>query len=122
MAGAAWRAVRRFILWDYRRATWHYDVLVGLILAFVFLAPGEWFRDQPRIPQARPIVVLSGARSEVLYWIEAELLAGAATEERSRKAEEILKTQYGKKLELIRLEPVADSDEEVKGYVALTKP
>ena len=38
--------LKRFILWDYPRASWQYDVMVGIILAFIFLTPREWFRDQ----------------------------------------------------------------------------
>ena len=41
---------KRFILWDYARASWQYDVMVGIILAFIFLTPRDWFRDQPRVP------------------------------------------------------------------------
>ena len=29
--------LKRFILWDFPRATWQYDVMVGIILAFIFL-------------------------------------------------------------------------------------
>ena len=42
--------LKRFILWDYPRASWQYDVMVGVILAFIFLTPRSWFRDQPRTP------------------------------------------------------------------------
>ena len=40
--------LKRFILWDYPRASWQYDVMVGLILAFIFLTPKTIFRDQPK--------------------------------------------------------------------------
>lgn len=122
MAGGLWRAVGRFILWDYERATWQYDVMVGLILAFTFLTPRGWFRDQPRVPQASRISLPRGAQGEVVYWLEAELLAGVSPEERYRKATEILRSRDGRKVELHSLEPVVDSENEIKGYVAFTKP
>lgn len=122
MAGGAWRALKRFLLWDYERASWQYDLMVGLILAFVFLTPREWFRDQPRRPEASRIVMPSSAKGQVLYWIEPEALAGVGPEERSQRVSELLKPPSGKAPEVVRLEPVVDSEDEVKGYVAFTKP
>ena len=122
MAGGFWRGVKRFILWDYERATWQYDVMVGLILAFIFLTPRGWFRDQPRVPQASRISLPASAQDEVAFWLEAELLAAVAPEQRRGKAAEILRSRNGRKLELLGLEEVLDSDGEIKGYVAFTKP
>ena len=31
---------RRFIFWDYPRGGWQYDLVVGIILAFLLLTPG----------------------------------------------------------------------------------
>ena len=122
MAGGLWRAVKRFILWNYERATWQYDLLVGLILAFIFLTPRGWFRDQPRVPQASGISVPLGAQGELVYWLEAALLAEVAPEQRAQKAAEFLKSRNGRPLELLSLQPVVDSENEVRGYVAFTKP
>jgi len=122
MAGGLWRAVKRFILWNYERATWQYDLLVGLILVFIFLAPRGWFRDQPRVLQASRISVPLGAQGELVYWLEAELLAEVAPEQRGQKAAEFLKSRNGRPLELLSLQPVVDSENEVRGYVAFTKP
>src|ERR1035438_1611358 len=36
--------LKRFILWEYPRASWQYDVIVAIILAFVFLTPRDWER------------------------------------------------------------------------------
>lgn len=43
--------MRRILLWDYERGTWQYDLLVALIIATVFLAPGSFFgdRDRPKV-------------------------------------------------------------------------
>jgi hypothetical protein len=48
---------KSIILWKYERASWQWDVLCLLILAFIFLTPKTWFdrRDdlQPkRAPEA----------------------------------------------------------------------
>ncbi len=35
----------RTFFWTYERATWQYDVLVILILAFIWLTPPSWLQD-----------------------------------------------------------------------------
>ena len=122
MVGRVLTAIKRFILWDYPRASWQYDVMVGLILAFVFLTPREWFRDQPRIPRASKVAMLQGAHGTNVFWIESEQLAGIPESVRGAKATELLRIMSGEKQTLIRLEPVFDSEKEIKGYMAFTHP
>ena len=56
--------LKRFILWDFPRASWQYDVMVGIILGFIFLTPRDWFRDQARIPNASSIAMLPSRERE----------------------------------------------------------
>ena len=35
----------RTFFWTYERATWQYDVLVIVILAFIWLTPPSWLQD-----------------------------------------------------------------------------
>lgn len=123
MLGPVLTGIKRFILWDYPRATWQYDVMVGLILAFLFLTPREWFRDQPRVPKASRIARLQGAHGTQVFWIELELLAEVPEPDRPARAIRMLRAQTGDpKQTLVRLEPVLDSDKEIKGYMAFTRP
>lgn len=46
-------------MWNYERATWPYDLLVALIIATVFLAPGSFFGELDR-----PRKFLSNARQQ----------------------------------------------------------
>jgi hypothetical protein len=112
-------SLKRFVLWDYPRACWQYDVMVGLILAFIFLTPRDWFRDQPRVPG---IVMLQKHAQTQVFLIEPELLVEVAEPERQSKVAELLKKKTGKQANLVRLEPIFDSESEIKGYVALVKP
>ncbi len=114
--------LKRFILWDYPRATWQYDVMVGLILAFIFLTPRGWFRDQPRVPQASRIVRLQAGHGTDVFWIEAELLAAVPEADRPRTAAGLLRERAGLKTAKIRLEPVQDSESVLTGYLAFTEP
>lgn len=111
--------MKRLFLWDFPRASWQYDVVVILILAFIFLTPRDVFRDQPR---AANVVLLPSETGADTYWIDEHLLAGLPENERMARAREILKSKTGPRTTLIRLEPMMDSEKELKGFMAYVKP
>jgi hypothetical protein len=41
--------MKNVINWNYERASWQWDVLCLVILAFIFLTPKEWF-DSAKTP------------------------------------------------------------------------
>ena len=41
--------MKDIIAWKYERASWQWDVLCLLILAFIFLTPKEWFERRETI-------------------------------------------------------------------------
>ena len=114
--------LKRFILWDYARASWQYDVMVGVILAFIFLTPRDWFRDQPRIPHAVSILRPSENGGSVLF-VDPEVLAGVAEPQRLGRLRDFLKTQPSTaKMSVTRVEPILDSEGELQGYKAFVRP
>jgi hypothetical protein len=115
--------LKRFILWDYRRASWQYDVMVGIILVFVLLTPRGWFRDQPRTPHVSSIAVLPSEDGSSVFWVEPESLAGLSKDQQAQKVSHWLK-DFTRRKELVvtRVEPIADSEGETKGYMVFAKP
>ena len=115
--------IKRFILWDYRRASVQYDVMVGLILVFVFFTPRSWFRDQPRTPFVSSIAVLPSEHGTSVFWMEPELLAGLPVEQQASKSAAWLR-KFTKRKDLVvtRVEPIGDSEGETKGYMVFAKP
>jgi hypothetical protein len=111
--------LKRFVMWDFPRASWQYDVMVGLILAFIFLTPRHWFRDQPR--PSSVVMLEADARTRV-FWIEAELLADEPASLRDAAAAALLHKRFGGNFTLVRVEPIFDAESEVKGYMAVVKP
>ena len=111
--------LKRFLFWDYPRAGWQYDVMVGLILAFIFLTPRDVFRDQPK---ASNIVMLPAEHGTNVFWMDSEQLSSVPENERTVKASVLIKARTGKKYDVIRLEPIVDSEQEIKGYMAFTTP
>jgi hypothetical protein len=115
--------LKRFILWDFPRGGWQYDVVVGIILAFIFLTPREWFGDQPRISKASSIAMLSSGNGVSAFFIEAALVAGIPEPQRAAKLHELLQIRTGnKRLSITRIEPVRDSEGELEGYMAFARP
>jgi hypothetical protein len=51
-----WKTIKGYIWWTYERGSFHYDVMVTVILLFIFLAPRVIdFRDKPPAPDPHPI-------------------------------------------------------------------
>jgi hypothetical protein len=114
--------LKRFILWDYPRASWQFDVMVGVILVFIFLTPRSWFRDQPRAPRASQVAQLGAGHGSDVFWIEPELLDGVPENQRLPKVAQILMARAGRARIITRIEPVMDSEQEIKGYLAFARP
>lgn len=113
--------LKRFILWDFARATWQYDVMVGLILAFIFLTPREVFQDQPR---PKKVMMLSTGPQSSSFLVEADLLIGVPEKDRRAKVEELIHKQAGgRDRAIVSLEPVFDKEEKDPiGFMVQTKP
>jgi hypothetical protein len=111
--------LKRFVLWDFPRAGWQYDIIVALILAFIFLTPRDLFRDQPKASQ---IVMLPSEKGANVYWLEPELLTASSDSLRSDQAASLLKKKTGRQHNVVRLEPIFDAEKDIKGYMAYTMP
>ena len=69
-----WRTIRSYILWQHERGTLHYDIMVTLILIFVFFSPRVIiFNDKPvlRDPHLTDVVVTPDAQGGLVYQISA---------------------------------------------------
>jgi hypothetical protein len=115
--------LKQFILWDYPRASWQYDVMVGIILAFIFLTPRDWFRDQARIPIASSIAPIPAEKGGSVFFVNTELLAGVPEAQRPAHLTQLLRVRTGKpRLQVTRVEPVLDSEGGLQGYMAFARP
>src|SRR5881392_3628530 len=109
--------LKRFILWEFPRASWQYDVIVAVILAFIFLTPREWFNDQPRIPHASAITMLPPENGSTPFFVDAQFLDGIPESQRVAKLSAILQTRMSnKRLYVIRVQPILNSENELQGY------
>ena len=74
-----WRTIRGYILWSYERGTIQYDVMVTLILLFVFLTP-HWvnFNDKPvqHNPHPSGVVVMPDGQGGLIFQVESSAVSG----------------------------------------------
>jgi hypothetical protein len=113
-------------LWDFPRASWQYDVMVAVIVAFIFLTPHEWFHDQPKLPHSHEVALLPSQRGMSVFWLAPALVAqvpeSASESQRLAQVGAILKTETGKAQSVTRLDPIYNSERELTGYMAVAKP
>ncbi len=57
-----------------------------------------------------------------VFWMEADLLNQVPDAEREVAAQRLVRRRYREQLSLVRLEPIFDSEKEIKGYMVYTKP
>lgn len=55
------RIIWNALFWTYDRATWQYDLMVVVILAFIWLTPPDWLSD--------PMASGSGLIGYVAQWM-----------------------------------------------------
>jgi len=66
--------LKSYFYWTYQRGSFHYDVMVTLILLFIFVAPHFWnFGDRPSTEPgpSHPIIVNSGHGRDVIITVDA---------------------------------------------------
>jgi hypothetical protein len=107
----------RLIFWDFPRTSWQWDIIVTLILAFIFLTPRDLFRDQPRDASIQMLPTQQG------FLIEPKLLSNVAKADLPQRAAELVNQRFKTHTTITHVEPVFDeNEEEITGYMAYSKP
>ena len=76
-----WKTIRSYIWWHYERGSFHYDVMVTLILLFIFLGPRYLdFKDKPqeRNLAASGVTITQISQDEFSYQVEVGALRPGA--------------------------------------------
>jgi len=120
---AVWRTIRGYILWQYERGTLHYDIMVTLILIFIFFSP-YWinFNDKPIARNSHPtdVVVTTDTQGHLLYQIGASAIAPG--DDRSVR-DQLLKViqPISGAVSILQYEAVSDRKGRVQSYKVVVK-
>lgn len=114
-----WRTIRGYILWSYERGTIQYDVMVTLILIFVFFTP-YWinYNDKPidRNPHPTGVVVLpDAAAGGFIYQIEGTAVSANEDEAIREQLLRIIEPISGE-VSILKYEVVRDRDGRIQSY------
>ena len=113
----AWRTIRSYVLWQHERGTLHYDIMVTLILIFIFFSPRVInFNDKPAPPGPHPtgVVVTSEAAGGLVYQIPASGVSASDDEALRKQLLRIIEPISGA-VTIVKIEPVPDK-EHVREY------
>ncbi|MCU1303905.1 MAG: hypothetical protein JWQ87_4189 [Candidatus Sulfotelmatobacter sp.] len=117
MSGA-WRTIRSYILWQHERGTLHYDIMVTLILIFVFLSPRVInFNDKPRPLNPHPtgVLVTSDGAGGLVYQIDGSAISQGAEATVRAELRRVIEPISGE-VSIVRYEAVGGGKDRVQGY------
>lgn len=113
-----WRTIRGYILWSHERGTIQYDVMVTLILLFIFVSP-LWinFKDKPveRNPHPTGVVVVPDAAGGLVYQIEGSAVSGKDDATVREQLMSIIEPISGE-VSITKIEPLRDKSGRVLSY------
>ncbi len=124
------KILRSYLFWTYERGSFHYDIMVTLILLFLFVSPRFIdYKDKPvetvALQSSEVLVKTTGVNPEnndegvaFVYQIRAEDLTGATTESDRRAAILQLIEPISGEVTLERYEPVRDAQGKIIAYNA----
>jgi hypothetical protein len=113
-----WHVISNFIWWSYERGSLPYDVMVTLILLFIFLAPYKInFKDKPieRTPHPTRVVLIPDGDSGYIYQVDAAGVVGKDSASIRNYLQRVVEPIAGE-VEIARFEPVRDKNGRVVAY------
>jgi hypothetical protein len=120
---AVWRTIRGYILWQYERGTLHYDIMVTLILIFIFVSPRVInFNDKPisRNPHPTNVEVTAQADGHLLFQVPANAVTAGDDQSVRDQLLHIIEPIAGA-VSIVSYEPVSDHKGTVQTYKVLAK-
>jgi hypothetical protein len=107
----AWKTIRGYIWWTHPRGNLHYDVMVTIILLFIFVTPMFVnFNDKPteRTPHPTGVVVQPDGTQGFIYRVDAAAVKGHSDAEIISALTSVIEPIAGE-VTITRFEMVPDS-------------
>ena len=111
------------VFWAYERGSKPYDLIVILILAFIFLTPRSWFDDRPTLQltdlrKHQGIVEVTRSAEGGSYLVDARLVQSKEPQKLEEAVSDILKPRIQKPFTIKSVEPVREGNV-LLGYTAV---
>ena len=118
------RVLRGYLFWTYERGSFHYDIMVTLILLFLFISPHLIdFHDRPipEVPQRASEVLVRDAGMDAgthrfVYEIRADDLAGAQSPAELQDHIEHIVHGIADNAQIAGVKPVIDPHKRIVAY------
>ena len=117
------RTLRNYLFWTYERGSLHYDMMVTLILLFIFVTPHLInYRDRPKFQLPSQIMVENDGNGELVYQVRAQDVQnsmpsnGATPDLRTRRALRRLIEPIAGDVFIERYEALSSPDGQVNAY------
>jgi len=124
----AWEKVKlvaaRSVFWVYERGSWQYDVIVAVILVFVFLTPRSVFNDRPTLQLSdlrhfQGVIEVGRAKDGWHYLVDSRLVQSMGADMPEDAVRRILQRHLHKPFVIKTLEPTRDRNNVVLGYAVV---
>jgi len=117
----------RSVFWTYRRGSWQYDIIVLVILAFIFLSPASWFAPQPA-PQVtgflknQGIIQVGSIKDNWSYIVDARLIKAQPGQKLEDTVSAVLSQRLHKTVAVKSVDEILDKNKAVTGYMVVIGP
>ena len=96
--------LKKTFLWGYERGSWQYDILCGLILAFIFFGPNYLFHSADGVNSA-PV------------FIKREELNEPVPENVNKAISDYISKKFNRKVKATKVEPMFNEAGDLTGYL-----
>jgi hypothetical protein len=120
-----WRTIRGYLWWTYERGSLHYDVMVTVILLFIFISPRYInFNDKPvdRVPHPSEVIVNPDGQGGFIYQVSANAVDGKSGDDLDKALLRVIEPISGE-VRMVDHKPVVDGKGKVIAYkVRVSRP
>jgi hypothetical protein len=127
----AWSKIKlvclRSVFWTYRRGSWQYDIIVIVILAFIFLTPSSWFAPQPAPPvtnllKNQGIIQVGRIKEDWSYIVDARLVKTQPGQKTGDAVGAVLSQRLQKPVSVKSVDEILDKNKTIIGYTVVVGP
>ena len=114
----AWETIKSYVWWTHSRGSFHYDVMVTLILVFIFASPHFLnYKDKPaeRLPRPKSVLVMPDGDNGLIFRVDARDVKGATNDQKQADLQRVIEPISGY-VKIKKWTPEQDAKGELVAY------